>query len=87
MSVNLKMDLSMGKGNGRNRRMQILIITKVITSLIKRTDTEFSGGHRETIIKASIKMMREMATAKCTGLTVPCTLESGRKEFSMDKER
>lgn len=50
---------------------------KVSTKMIKNVVLVFSCGNQEISIKGAIKMMKDMATAKCTGKTEVSTKGNG----------
>lgn len=63
-----RMDRRMEKANGRNCiTPRIAMHTMESTSMTKRTGLVSSNGKVETFSKACIKMMKEMATVRCTG--------------------
>jgi len=78
-------DSNTEKENGRKHRtLSYAIITRASTLWIRKMDTECFHGKVATSTKATIKMTRETAMGKCSGLMVPCTREFGSKESSTE---
>ena len=84
LKENLKMVLEMVKVYGKEE-LETVIDMKVNMKMIKNQVTEFLHGVQAMCIKETIRMMLEMAMARCIGTMVVFTKENGKVEFSMVK--
>ena len=83
--VNFKMVLSTVKENGVSVSMRRTVTcTKVTMPMTRRTAWVSLSGSQATTTRDVTKMMRDMATERCTGRTGPVTRESGSMEFKME---
>ena len=76
----------MERGSGRKQEThKCAIVTMGNTTWTRRMALVSFNGNQEIFIEGVIKMMKEMATEKCSGQMVPSIKVNGNKVFSMDK--